>query len=184
MKRVSLFKQIVLLIVHAMLIFGSVLCIKFVYSWILPEKTVKQDFKMTYCSILARKISYSGHLVNKYRADFLVKYNIYDQEFTVWTSGSGIKKVYVPNYQQQFFILQQFNIGESYPCWYDPQHLENIALVVNYNWLSTLPLVLPLVVGCMAFFFLVIELRNFYLQCVLLHIKRKNRKKFFKLFWE
>lgn len=183
MRRVSLFNQVVLLIFYAVLIVCSLLCIKLVYSFILPEKHVKQDFQMTYCNILARKISYSGQRVNKYRADFLVKYNIYDQEFIVWASGSGIKNAYLSNYQQQFAILQQFNIGDAYPCWYDPQSVKKVVLIVNYNWLSTLPLVVPLVVGFMSFFFLSIELRNFYLHCVLLNIKRKKRKKVFKFFW-
>jgi hypothetical protein len=165
-------KQLLLILLQLVIIAISVLYSYKIYARIAPDKQAKESFSQTYCTILKRKISYADNLFNRYRADFVVKYNVTGREFISLATGSGVMQQYVTDYQQQANILQQFIVGNSYVCWYDPHYPQVVVLLLQHNFLSTLPILFPTIVGLIAFGYLLIALADFYHSCCSLIIRR------------
>lgn len=170
-------RQTFSLLAHLIVVVCSFCCIKLMLEIIIPDQMVQQSFIMTDCKILNSRITTNKHAwLYQYRADFLVKYNFKDHDQVVWSCGSGIRRDYFFSYQQQLDVLQQFKVGETYRCWYDPNNSDKVALFVNYNWLSTLVLTIPILTGCIGGICLKREIYNTYYCYSIFNLQRQKRK--------
>lgn len=142
----SLFRnRIALLATQAIVL---VACVGYVahvyYSDILPDKVAADTYQEASCFLISKKLSTSGFVMERYRADFLVTYNVNHVQYTRWVSGNGLDQGYSRGSAEKKDSLVRFDVGFMYPCWYNPEHPESVYLVARSNWVVVLPLFLPL----------------------------------------
>jgi hypothetical protein len=123
-------------------------------SNIFPDKEAKESFKQNTCFIISKKLSTRGHFFHEYRADILITYNVSSVQYNRWVSGNGLDYSFAQNESSQEDVLSQFDVGGTYPCWYNPNNPQIAILVMRHNWLSTFPLMLPSVVAVIIFYYL------------------------------
>jgi hypothetical protein len=139
-----------------------ILCIIYIeyiyFANILPDKRAKENYQQTDCFLIAKQLNSKGKWVTRYRADFLISYNVGGVQYSRWVAGNGLDMSYSSNQAEQTRILAQFVTGEAYPCWYDSNEPERAILVMRHNWLSTFPLLLPSVIGVIVLYYLILNL--------------------------
>lgn len=135
-----------------------ILCIgyiEYVYSvHILPDKRAKETFQQTSCFLISKKLSAKGHFLHSYRSDFLISYNVNGVQYNHWVSGNGLDMSFTGNETEQEDILSQFDVGGSYPCYYNPNNPQYAILVLRHNWLSTFPLMVPSLIFVITLYYL------------------------------
>lgn len=122
---------------------------------ILPDKYAKESFQQTDCFLISKKLTVHGHLVRRYRADFLVSYNVNGVQYNRWVSGNGLDPSFARQAIPQQDILSRFAVGKTYPCWYDPKNPELSLLIFRHDWISTFNLIAPAILTViMLYYFL------------------------------
>jgi hypothetical protein len=72
---------------------------------------------------------------NSFRPELLLRYSVGNSRFHSWVSaeatpaGSGLSGEALAQAR-----INAFTIGESYPCWYTPEHPERVVLARSYSW--------------------------------------------------
>jgi hypothetical protein len=136
--------------------------IKYIYfSNLLPDKQAIQSYSQTSCFLISKQIKSAGHLAQAYRADFLISYNVNGVQYNRWVSGNGMDMSFGRNFEEQKAILSRFDIGRTYPCWYNPANPQISVLILRHNWRSIFPLLVPSSVGLAAFYYLLANLSIF-----------------------
>lgn len=136
------------------LVFCFVYVDRIYYLNILPDKLVDETYGVTNCTITAKQLTTKGHLIHKYRADFMVNYVANGVQYQSVASGNGLDRTMTSNQMSQQEILSQFDMGSTYPCWYNPVTPQIIVLVQRHSWTSTFPLVVPTLVGVVMVFYM------------------------------
>ena len=148
--------QTVLLIGQLLILIGCIYYIYFIYQTdIRPDKIANDTFNETTCFIIDKKLTTRRDAYYKYRADFLINYNVEGVQYNRWVSANGLDESFKYNKQNQQYLLAQYDTGENYPCYYDPDNPNLSILVQRYNWVSTFPLFIPSVVIMIMLFYLI-----------------------------
>ncbi len=146
------------IIMFAVQLVVLIICIWFIefiyYANIYPDKYVKEKYETTICRILNKELTVRGRIVNRYRADFLVSYKAAGVEYRGAISGNGLDRSFTTDRLSQENLLNQFDINNSYPCWYNPDVPALVVLVLRHNWSSTFPLFVPSVLGLIVSYYL------------------------------
>lgn len=97
----------------------------------------------TSCVVLGKRIAenHDGDGTT-YRPEIHIKYTADGQEFQTWTYSAS--KVWSSGRARKQRILDQFVVGNEYPCWYDPDEPSLAVLVRGWSWAYLFAL-LPLV---------------------------------------
>jgi hypothetical protein len=139
-------------------IFALIICFAYFdyyyYFNIYPDKKVKEDFAQTDCFIISKSLGSKGHLVHKYRSNFLITYKYNGVQYSRWVSGNGLDMAYTSNQAEQEDLLSQFSQGGTYQCWVDPEKPDISVLVLRHHWLSTAPLIVPTAVSVIVLYYL------------------------------
>ena len=147
--------RIALLIGQCIVLIMCIAYIEYIYTAnILPDKEAKESYRQVDCVLISKQLSTRGHLIHTYRADFLVSYNVGGVQYNRWVSGNGLDASFTQNEQEQEDILSQYEIGGTYPCWYNPTNPQLSILVLRHNWLSTFPLLVPSVVATIMLYYI------------------------------
>lgn len=134
--------------------------IEYVYfTDIRPDKVVTNTFNKTQCELADKNLGALSRMTNSYRANFLVKYTVDGKNYNQWVSGNGLNFSYVPSKDEEVNILNQYQVGKSYQCWYNPKMPQEAVLVLRNDWTSTLPLFLPSIIILIVLYYL---LRSIY----------------------
>lgn len=170
----------IFLIGQFLIVIACVIYVDFLYlSNILPDKKAKESYQQTSCFVISKKLSSKHHLYRKYRSDFLVSYHVDGVQYTRWVSGNGLDMSFTRNVGELGNILAQYDTGKTYPCWYDPNNPQSAILVARQNWLSIFPLMLPAVIGLIAFYCMLRNLSRV-INAVTIkarHIRRRKKNK-------
>lgn len=98
------------------------------YLSYLPEKEAQETFIETSCIILDKEVlrerDSEGDLT--YRPQFEVEYTVDGKTYNIWTYR--ISQASTSSHRDQVKILNRFDVGASYPCWYDPTYHGNAVL--------------------------------------------------------
>lgn len=130
------------------------LYIDYVYlTNIRPDKLAKETFQETQCFVVNKKLSAKGHLTHKFRADFLISYNVNGVQYNRWVSGNGLDMSFSGNGTEQGDMLAQYEVGNTYPCWYSPDNPQIAVLVMRHSWTSMFPLLVPAVIGAILLYY-------------------------------
>lgn len=130
--------------------------IKYEYDYhIYPDKLAHDTFQPIACEIIDKKLSLSDDSAPRYRADFLISYQVNDVQYNYWVSGNGFDRSFYRDKAKQDSILNTYQIGKNYSCFVDPKDPQIAILNLRYNWFSTIPLIIPVVIGLIALVFLI-----------------------------
>ncbi|MGP0068927.1 MAG: DUF3592 domain-containing protein [Isosphaeraceae bacterium] len=83
-----------------------------------------------------------------YRPEIKIGYEIDGRKFETWAYDAV--RMYSPDRAAQQAIVDSFQVGATYPCWYDPDQPEHAILVRGHAWGVYVLLILPvglLIVG-------------------------------------
>jgi hypothetical protein len=121
---------------------------------IRPDKIVAETYKDNECLIQQKGLSQRGRFVRSYRADFLLTYVVNETSYSAWTSANGLDRSFTTDKLSQESELNQFTVGVSYPCWYNPQSPQIVVLVLRHTWTSTFTLFIPSVIALIMLYYL------------------------------
>lgn len=133
---------------------------------VIPEWRVNQQFERHVCTIVKKRIAErvntggvdqllrlvgweaegpvggrsAGGSIG-YRPEFLIRYEVDDQTYELWTyDATG---VYSTDRVSHQVVIDSFTVEGQYACWYDPDDPASAVLVRGYNWSAWLMLLLP-----------------------------------------
>jgi hypothetical protein len=110
---------------------------------VIPDLRVNQQFVEAKCLVLqTRAGKQEVNETTTYRPEVQILYEIDGRSFRQWTYD--IAGVYSPDRQTQQKLIEGFQVGKEYPCWYDPADPSRVVLVRGYTWSGWLLLLLPL----------------------------------------
>jgi hypothetical protein len=149
--------------------------LQYIYqSDILPDKEAKTNYRQTECFLISKKLSGEGHLLRRYRADFLISYHVNGVQYSRWVSGNGLDTSFNSNETEQEDILTQFEVGVTYPCWVNTTNPQLAILVARHNWFSIFPLIIPSIIAVAVLYFMC---KNFYILLNRIPKKRAQLRK-------
>lgn len=157
------------------------LCLTYIgYSYfvdIIPDKAIKQHFQSTTCFLTSKRLTSHGFfLFRRYRAEFLITYNVNGVQYNRWVSGNGLDNELTRNESEQEDLLSQFEVGRTYQCWYDADNPHISILVPRHNWVSIFPLMIPATIGVIALYFVLRSLFLLMPKRVPVSQKKQKRK--------
>ena len=77
-----------------------------------------------------------------YRPEINIEYEVDGKTYSIWTYD--IAGVYSTGREAKQEIIDNFKIGETYVCWYDPHQHETAVLVKGFSWFGILIALIPL----------------------------------------
>lgn len=144
-------------------VLASVVCVALLIGFalftILPDKLAESYFKPTTGFLINKQMSVKNHLVPRYRADFLVSYNVGHVQYNRWVSANGLNRSFHFNQSRQERLLDKFAIGHSYPVYVNPKNPEEALLLFRYNWTAIFIVSLLILIGMLTFSYNLKKLR-------------------------
>ncbi len=115
-----------------------------VFQVVLPQWRANHRFLETQGVVLQKRIG-EEHSKNAtvYRAELLLEYEAEDQTHESW-SYTDVTGGYSSGRDAKQAMLDRYEIGTAYPCWYDPAKPTTVCLSRGYDWLTWTLLLLPL----------------------------------------
>ena len=148
-------RKIVMFAVQILILIACIWYIEFIYyANIYPDKLVKETFEQSNCTITDKNITTHGKVLHTWRVDFGVKYSAQGVLYQGVTSANGLDRSFTTDRQSQEDILTQYDVGQTYPCWFNPDVPSIVVLVVRHNWASTFPLFIPSVIALVMLYYI------------------------------
>jgi hypothetical protein len=130
-------------------IFFAVGCLAFAYmsvALVWPEWRANRQFAPTTCVVVAKRPGVKPATASEpamYRPEFRIRYQV-DQQQYVEDNVYDVTQLYLPDEEAVSAILDQFEVNQEYPCWYDPIDPRRAVLVRGYSGWLYLTLLIPL----------------------------------------
>ncbi len=114
---------------------------------VIPEWRANHEFIPCRCTVADKRVAQTereGSLV--YRPEIEIQYRIDDESYVAWTydvqtvRGNG----YTSDKAAAEQILNRFDTGQQYTCWYDPLSPSTAILVRGTSWWVWLAFVVPI----------------------------------------
>jgi hypothetical protein len=155
--------RLIFFIAEILILIACVCYIEVLYdNEILPDKEVKETYTQTTCTLVSKKMLTAGSHINHFRANFLISFMVNGVATQAYATGNGLDQSYSHHQDRQQDILDQFAVGSSYPCWYNPQVPQMAVLVLRHDWMSTLPLAVPAVIALITLYYLLKSILQFF----------------------
>lgn len=156
---------------QVLILVSCLLYIDYLYhTTVLPEFKAQNEYTRTQCFVMSKKLSRKkGFVADKYRAEFLLSFAANGTQYNRWVSNRGLDMSYTRDSSDSSSALTHFRVGANYQCWYNPQDPEMVLLVPRKSSAVLMPLLIPAIIGMVAFYFLLINLMQFW-------FKLKNKK--------
>jgi len=98
-------------------------------------------YKKATCTILNKQmLQSSSDGSTTYRPEFTFEF-VDEYENIIETKGYDNWDVYSSGYSGKKKVLDRYQIGQSYPCWYDPQNPRNAVLERRISWMYLFALI-------------------------------------------
>ena len=123
------------------LLVGCAGIVMMVMTLLIPEWRVNNEFVETTCVVRGKRIGESHSEGVSYRAEINIEYQIAGKKYT--TTTYDINGTYSSGRESKQEIIDQFDIGRQYVCWYDPADPETAVLVRGYTALAWILLAVP-----------------------------------------
>jgi hypothetical protein len=115
-----------------------------VQAVVLPQWRANHRFVETQGTVLRKRIGESWSKGSpSYRAEVLLEYEAGEQTHEAWAYQDATG-AYSSGREAKQAVLDRFDIGQAYKCWYDPQEPTTVCLARGYDWLAWTMLLLPL----------------------------------------
>ncbi|HEY1603717.1 MAG TPA: DUF3592 domain-containing protein [Pirellulales bacterium] len=106
----------------------------------IPEWRANHDFVETTGRVLETRLLMNNTRLT--RPEIHVAYEVDGRNLTAW-SHYDVRGEFQADAQRAQTILDQFQIGDEYHCWYDPDQPENVVFARGYTWFAWLMLLIP-----------------------------------------
>src|SRR3990167_3780686 len=168
-------RKITLFTLQLIVLIGCIAYIYFIYyTDIYPNKQVKIAYEQTECKIDNAKLETTGKFIQRYRVVFLVTYVAQGAHYQqISASGHGLDHSFSTGKTSQHAMLDQFTIGSTYTCWYNPTDPQIVVLALKQTWSSSLPLFIPFIIIAVMLYYMIIAIVEF---LTLVNTKRKSTK--------
>ncbi|HLA86218.1 MAG TPA: DUF3592 domain-containing protein [Thermoguttaceae bacterium] len=114
-----------------------------VATLVLPEWRVNNEFVETTCVVRGKLLAVERRDdAVVYRPLIAIDYRVNGKPCSAKTydvCGSDSS-----DRETQQAVIDRFDVGKKYPCWYDPRDPATVVLVRGYRWMTGLLLVIPL----------------------------------------
>lgn len=135
-----------------------ILCVYYLqsiyFTQILPDKMAAATFKETQCKVIEKSWQVEPSWFHSYRGHFTVTYTVDGKAYQAVTSGNGLDQSFAFDLPMVQALLDQFDIGKTSPCWYDPSKPQTVILSFRKTWTSTFFLMIPLIIAIIMIYYL------------------------------
>ncbi len=108
----------------------------------IPTYRARHKFVASTCRMLDKRIVEStSDAGTSYQPDFRIEYQVTGRSYEAWTYENP--QLFTSDRTSSQAILDQFQIGEEYPCWYDPHDPTQVVLERGYGVFAWLILLVP-----------------------------------------
>lgn len=121
---------------------------------IYPDQIAKNHFNEGNCLLLNKKLSITSGYAQRYRADFLISYNVNGVQYQRWVAGNGLDSSYFYNRNLQESVLSRYQAGGMYSCWYDKDEPQTAIFILRHDWTDFFSLLVTAIIGLMTAYFL------------------------------
>ncbi len=125
---------------------GCVAMAVMVSMFVWPEFRANRQFAQTKCDVVAKRLIERKAADDTSSATYLpemrIRYDADGQRRYMWTYD--VARTYSPDKEAVQAILDRFEIGKRYDCWYDPIDPQMVVLVRGYSGWLYLLLLIPL----------------------------------------
>jgi hypothetical protein len=130
---------------------GCAALVMLVWGFILPDWKANNRYLPNTCVVLDRRLATSmsdpgpegGIPRPVYLPEIKIQYEVARRKYEVWTyKAIGM---YEPDRAAQQAIVDSFQVGAIYPCWYDPDRPEKAILVRGHTLAPYVLLLVPIV---------------------------------------
>ena len=125
---------------------GCVAMAVMVSMFVWPEFRANRQFAKTRCDVVAKRLiehepGGEGASVT-YLPEVLIRYDAGGHRHYMWTYD--VARTFSPDREAMQDVLDRFEIGRHYDCWYDPMDPQTVVLVRGYSGWRYLLLLIPL----------------------------------------
>jgi len=118
----------------------------FYFKHILPDKEVKHSFQQTTCRVLEKALQKKTGMVDRYRSQFTLRYQVKGAVYQETTSGNGLDTSFAFDHPAAIALFNRFQVNQLYPCWYNPEAPNQVVLALRSSWSTTDFLIIPIIV--------------------------------------
>ncbi|HVA48467.1 MAG TPA: DUF3592 domain-containing protein [Pirellulales bacterium] len=109
----------------------------------VPELRVNRDFVEHRARLIDKRLeeqpARDGPL---YAPRFRLQFTVQGRRFSPW-APYDVTDLHTRDRHRSEQLLAEFQTGQDYACWYDPQNPERVVLARGYSWFAWLMLVVP-----------------------------------------
>jgi hypothetical protein len=129
---------------------GCASLVMLVWGFLLTDWRANNLYVPSSCVVLDRRLATSSGAMHDpelgqsrptYHPEIKIRYEVGGRKFEIWTYDAIF--MFYPDQTAQQAIVDSFQVGATYPCWYDPDHPEKAILVRGHTWASYILLVVP-----------------------------------------
>jgi hypothetical protein len=130
-------------------IFFAVGCAAFAYmlvALVWPEWRANRQFERTTCEVLGKRVGRKPATDVEpamFRPEFRIRYQADGQQY-VADDVYDVTNLYSPDADKIKAVLEEFETGREYTCWYDPIDPQRVVLVQGFSAWLYLSLLIPL----------------------------------------
>jgi hypothetical protein len=119
-----------------------------VFGFLVPDWRANNQYSQGSCAVLDKRVTggkFPGEPAHgagmTYRPEIRIRYEVDGRQYEAWAYDAI--PTYGPNRDEAQAIVDRFQLGAAYPCWYDPARPEQVILVRGHAWIPYLLLVVP-----------------------------------------
>jgi len=124
------------------LLAGCIALLVVLVQVVIPEWRANHQFVEHKCVVLETRLGkHEGGDGALYRPEIRIQYSVDGEMYVAWTYAVGGR--YSASRAAVQEIVQRFQPGREYPCWYDPADPSVAVLARSYSWWTWLTLAIP-----------------------------------------
>jgi len=121
-----------------------------VWGFLLLDWRANNRYLPNSCVALDRRLARAEGQANRrggqgrptYHPEIKIRYEVDDRKYEVWTYDAIF--IWHRSRAAQQAIVDSFQVGATYPCWYDPNRPERAILVRGHAWVPYFCLTVPI----------------------------------------
>ena len=109
----------------------------------IPELRANRDFVEHRARLIDKRLDEQPASEGSiYAPRFRLQFTAHGRGYSPWIPYD-VTDLHTRDRERSEALLARFEVGQEYPCWYDPRDPERVVLARGYTWFSWLMLVVP-----------------------------------------
>jgi hypothetical protein len=112
-------------------------------SLTVPELRANRDFVEHRARLIDERLDQqTASEGSVFAPRFRLKFTVEGRSYSPW-AAYDVTDLHTRDREHSEAILDRFEVGNEYPCWYDPRDPQRVVLARGYTWFAWLMLVVP-----------------------------------------